>query len=92
VINPRAATGQCACGFDVKVPRVGGLASEAKKLTDEGRNFSFIEQRPLPRAFYIKARSHCPITALCDFFEIEKDRTQSSVAGGCRSELSRPYG
>jgi hypothetical protein len=43
-INPRAATGQWACGFDVKVPRVGGLASEAKKLTDEGRNFSFVDR------------------------------------------------
>jgi hypothetical protein len=70
MIKPRTATGQCACGFDVKVPRVGGLASEAKNLCDTVvANFSFIEQRPLPRAFHIKARSHCPITALCVFWE-----------------------
>jgi hypothetical protein len=43
------ATAQCACGFGVKVPRVGGLASEAKKLTGEGRNFSICERRLLPR-------------------------------------------
>jgi hypothetical protein len=68
VINLRAATGQWACGFGVKVPRGWGLASEAKKLTDEGRNFSFIDRRLLPRAFHTKARSHFPITALIDFF------------------------
>jgi hypothetical protein len=67
-INLRAATGQWACGFVVKVPRVGGLASEAKKLTVEDRNFSFIDRRPLPRAFHTKARSHFPITTLCEFF------------------------
>jgi hypothetical protein len=26
-------------------------------------NFSFVEPRPLPRAFHTKARSHCTITA-----------------------------
>jgi hypothetical protein len=67
VIKPRVAAGQWACGFGMKVPRGGGLASEAKKLTDEGRNFSFVDQRLLPRAFHTKARSHCPITALSDF-------------------------
>jgi hypothetical protein len=51
----------------VKVPRGWGLASEAKKLTDEGRNFSFIDQRWLPRAFHAKARSHFPITTLTGF-------------------------
>jgi hypothetical protein len=64
VINLLAATGQWACGFGVKVPRGRGLASEAKKLTDEGRNFSSIDQRLLPRAFRTKARSHFPITTL----------------------------
>jgi hypothetical protein len=51
------------CGFVVKVPRGRGLASEAKKLTGEDRNFSFGDQRPLPRAFHTKARSHFTITA-----------------------------
>jgi hypothetical protein len=49
----------------VKVPRGGGLASEAKKLTGEGRNFSFVDRRPLPRTFQTKGRSHCQIAALC---------------------------
>jgi hypothetical protein len=49
VIKLRAATGQWACGFGMKVPRGRGLASEAKKLTVEGRNFSFVDRRLLPR-------------------------------------------
>jgi hypothetical protein len=65
------------CGFVVKVPRGRGLASEAKKLTGEDRNFSFGDQRLLPRAFHTKARSHFTITAslgllglLCGIAEI----------------------
>jgi hypothetical protein len=42
-IHPRAATGQCACGFGVKVLRGRGLASEAKNLCDTVvANFLFV--------------------------------------------------
>jgi hypothetical protein len=39
-------------------------ARQGKNLCDTVvANFSFIDQRPLPRAFHTKARSHCTITA-----------------------------
>jgi hypothetical protein len=70
----------------VKVPRVGGLASEVKKLTDEGRNFPFVDQRLLPRAFHTKARSHCTITAplgLLGLLFLAFQKTGGVVYHGC---------
>ena len=60
LVKIRAATGPCACGFGVEVPRgrknsCDAVVAEffADALTDRYRN-----------AFHPKARSHGPITAL----------------------------
>ena len=59
--HPRAATGQCACGFGVKA-RAG-----RKNWCDFRRAIFLGKALFVPRAFHPKARSHYPITALCSF-------------------------